>query len=130
KQIFSKYEDPTNGLVSVSNLATMLRSLGQNPTDSDIASMTYQLNDVLLKFDDFCLILLRNAKTKEEMRAEYIEAFRLFDTNNDGFVYATDIRKMMEIVGANYDEAELTSLFREYDKNMNGQIYYEGHRYN
>lgn len=102
-----------------------MRSLGQNPTESE-------LNDIIVKYDtddngsiDFTEFLtmmeqmLKQAETEDD---EIREAFRVFDKNGDGFISAAELRHVMTRLGEKLTEDEVDEMIRGADLDNDGQI--------
>jgi len=102
-----------------------MRSLGQNPTESE-------LNDIIAEFDaddngtidftEFLTMMEKKLKQAETEDDEIREAFRVFDKNGDGFISAAELRHVMTHLGEKLTEDEVDEMIREADLDNDGQI--------
>ena len=58
----------------------------------------------------------------EEQKAEFKEAFSLFDKDNDGIITAEELSTVMRSTGQNPTDAELKDMINEMDEDGNGTI--------
>ena len=79
-----------------------------------------------MNFSGFLRLLLFNAKTKEQMENEYMECFKLFDPDGEGYVCLDDIRKMIRTSETDLSPDGIYELFRRMDLWKNGKIRYKG----
>ena len=61
----------------------------------------------------------------EEQKAEFKEAFSLFDKDGDGTINPSELGVVMRSLGQNPSEEELTEMIEEADSNGNGTIEYQ-----
>ena len=61
----------------------------------------------------------------EQQRAEFKEAFSLFDKDGDGTINPTELGVVMRSLGQNPSEEELQEMIEEADSNGNGTIEYQ-----
>merc|ERR1711924_305944 len=96
-------------------LGTVMRSLGQNPTDAD--------GNGTIDFPEFCTLMAR--KMKDTDSEEELKAFRVFDKDGNGFISAAELRHIMTNLGAKLTDEEVDEMIREADIDGDGQINYE-----
>ena len=58
----------------------------------------------------------------EETKADYMDAFNMFDTNHDGTINSQKIGELMRKLGKNPTEAQLTQIIGNIAKNNSKQI--------
>ena len=58
----------------------------------------------------------------EETKADYMDAFNMFDTNHDGTINSQKIGELMRKLGKNPTEAQLSQIIRNIAKNDSKQI--------
>uniref|UniRef100_G3PGF2 Calmodulin 2a (phosphorylase kinase, delta) n=1 Tax=Gasterosteus aculeatus aculeatus TaxID=481459 RepID=G3PGF2_GASAC len=100
KEAFSLFDKDGDGTITTKELGTVMRSLGQNPTEAELQDMINEVDadgNGTIDFPEFLTMMARKMKdtdSEEEIR----EAFRVFDkvkavklsirTNDDGEVKA------------------------------------------
>ena len=93
KEAFSLYE-ALPGIITTKELGTVMRSLGQNPTEAELQDMINEVDadgNGTIDFPEFLTMMARKMKdtdTEEEIR----EAFRVFDKDGNGFISAAELR--------------------------------------
>ena len=85
---------PSAGTITTKELGTVMRSLGQNPTEAELQDMINEVDadgNGTIDFTEFLALMARKMKdtdTEEELR----EAFKVFDRDNNGFISASEVR--------------------------------------
>ncbi|PKU71850.1 calmodulin-like [Dendrobium catenatum] len=125
KEVFNLFDKNGDGFITSEELGTVMRSLGQNPTE-------LQLKNTISEFDadknnaiDFPEFLnLMTSKTKETEK-ELREAFNIFDKDQDGFISAAELRQVMANLGQKLSDEELNEMISQIDMDGDGQISYD-----
>jgi len=105
------------GTIATKDLQSLMRSLGQNPTEAELQDM---INEVdcdgigTIDFPEFLTMQARKMKDTDT-EEELVEAFRVFDTRGDGFISAAELRQVMTNLGEALDEEEIDEMIREAD---------------
>lgn len=63
---------------------------------------------------------------QDESEEELREAFQLFDEDNKGYISANELKNVMEKLGVNLTEDEISGMIREADFDGDGRINYRG----
>ncbi|KAL0481091.1 calmodulin [Acrasis kona] len=127
KEAFSLFDKDGDGTISTKELGTVMRALGQNPTETELADMVRDVdtnNNGTIDFKEF-LNLMQKKMTDTDSEEEIKEAFRVFDRDNDGVISAAELRHVMTTLGEKLSEEEAEELIKEADINGDGQINYE-----
>lgn len=76
---------------------------------------------------DFNEFLVMMSQTKEKnQQAEMRRAFRLFDSDGDGFITYDDLKRVMRNCGENLSESELKNMFTKADMNRDNLVDMKG----
>ena len=122
--MFDKDGDET---ITNKELGTVMRSLGQNPTEAELQDM---INDVdvdgngTIDFPEFLTIMARKMKdtdSEEEIR----EAFRVFNKSGNGFISGAELKHVMNNLGEKLTDEEIDEMIRESDIDGDGYVNYE-----
>uniref|UniRef100_A0A8C6QEE3 EF-hand domain-containing protein n=1 Tax=Nannospalax galili TaxID=1026970 RepID=A0A8C6QEE3_NANGA len=108
--LFNKYGDST---ITMKELGTVMRSLGQDPTEAELQDMINEVDAVgngTIDFPEFLTMMAR--KVKDTGSEEVREAFRVFDKDGNGY-----IKKLTD------EEAD--EVIQEADVDGNRQVNYE-----
>mgnify|MGYP001471756834 CR=1 FL=1 len=75
-------------------LSTVMRSLGQNPTDAEVQDIINEVDvdgSGSMEFPEFCIMMVKKmAETDTENEVQ--EAYRGFDKDRDGFITRQELR--------------------------------------
>ena len=101
-----------------------MRSLGQNPSESELQDMINEVdadNNGTIDFPEFLTMMARKMKdtdSEEEIR----EAFKVFDRDSNGFISAAELRHVMTSIGEKLTDNEVDEMIREADQDGDGRI--------
>ena len=107
-------------------MKSTLISLGQNPTDADIAKILRDFdedNSGDINFDEFMKFLSKKMKNHDPAM-EVLQACRVFDMNGDGFISPEELKQVMADIGENLSDAEIAEMIRVGDLDGDGRINY------
>ena len=99
KEAFSLFDKDGDGTITTKELGTVMRSLGQNPTEAELQDMINEVDadgNGTIDFPEFLTMMARKMKdtdTEEEIR----EAFRVFDKDGNGFISAAELRYIIKL---------------------------------
>merc|ERR1711953_1132902 len=83
------------------------------------------LKNTLSAFDTDCNADISFADFLVFMKDKFMEAFKVFDHDADGFINATELQHQLEAFGENFEESEVTSMIAKVDVKGDGQIDFE-----
>ena len=116
-----------DGTITTKELGTVMRSLGQNPTEAELGDMINEVDadgSGTIDFSEF--VTLQSRKMNDtDAEEEILEAFKVFDKDGNGCICASDIRHIMTNLGEKLSDEEVDEMIREADIDGDGQINYE-----
>ena len=101
KEAFSLFDKDGDGTIPTKEVGTVMRSLGQNPTEAELQEM---INDMdvdgqgIIEFSEFLNMMARKMKDTDG-EDEIMEAFKVFDKDGNGFITAAELKHVMENLG-------------------------------
>ncbi|XP_006727042.1 calmodulin-like [Leptonychotes weddellii] len=127
KEAFSPFDQAGDGTITTKELGTVMRSLGQNPTEAEVQDMINEVaadGNGTIDFPEVLTLMARKMKdtdSEEEIR----EAFRVFDKDGNGYVSAAELRHVTTHSGEKLTEEEVDETIREAVMDGDGQVNYE-----
>ena len=116
KEAFQIFDKHGEGAISSKELGTIMRSLGLNPSDEDlkeiIDSFDNEKNYNLIDFNSF-LIIMAKRKNDIDKEEDLLDAFRVFDKENNGKISARELRYVMMSSGEDLNENDIEEMIRE-----------------
>eukprot|EP00617_Octactis_speculum_P006735 CAMPEP_0185790870 /NCGR_PEP_ID=MMETSP1174-20130828/158046_1 /TAXON_ID=35687 /ORGANISM="Dictyocha speculum, Strain CCMP1381" /LENGTH=202 /DNA_ID=CAMNT_0028485733 /DNA_START=55 /DNA_END=663 /DNA_ORIENTATION=- len=141
KEAFSLFDKDGDGTITTKELGTVMRSLGQNPTEAELADMINEVDadgNGTIDFPEFLTMMARKMKDTDS-EEEILEAFKVFDKDGNGFMLADMINEVDADGNGTIDfpefltmmarkmkdtdsEEEILEAFKVFDKDGNGFI--------
>ena len=115
------------GTITTKELGTVMRSLGQNPTEAELQDMINEVDadgNGTIDFPEFLNLMARKMKDTDS-EEELKEAFKVFDKDGNGFISAAELRHVMTNLGEKLTDEEVDEMIREADVDGDGQVNYE-----
>ncbi|XP_073205520.1 calmodulin-1 isoform X2 [Lepidochelys kempii] len=105
KEAFSLFDKDGDGTITTKELGTVMRSLGQNPTEAELQDMINEVD--------------ADGKCGEDA----VGSVLLMDGN--GYISAAELRHVMTNLGEKLTDEEVDEMIREADIDGDGQVNYE-----
>jgi len=118
KEAFSLFDKDGDGTITTKELGTVMRSLGQNPTEAELADMINEVDadgNGTIDFPEFLTMMARKMKDTDS-EEEILEAFKVFDKDGNGFISAAELRHIMTNLGEKLSDEEVDEMIREADR--------------
>jgi len=127
REAFSMFDKNGDGTISSTELGTIMRSLGQNPTENELMDMINEVDidgNGTIDFREF-LNMMAKKVNKSDSEEELREAFRVFDKDGNGHISANELRTVMTTLGEKLTDEEVDEMIFEADLDGDGQVNYE-----
>eukprot|EP01026_Neomeris_dumetosa_P037565 TRINITY_DN30455_c0_g1_i1.p4 TRINITY_DN30455_c0_g1~~TRINITY_DN30455_c0_g1_i1.p4 ORF type:complete len:150 (-),score=34.44 TRINITY_DN30455_c0_g1_i1:512-961(-) len=127
KEAFALFDKDGDGTITTKELGTVMRSLGQNPTEAELQDMINEVDSDgsgTIDFPEFLNLMARKMQdtdNEEELR----EAFKVFDKDGNGYISAAELRHVMTNLGEKLSDEEVDEMIKEADVDGDGQVNYE-----
>ncbi|CAK8679675.1 calmodulin-like [Clavelina lepadiformis] len=114
KEAFSLFDKDGDGTITTKELGTIMRSLGQNPTEAELQDTINEVDvdgNGTIDFPEFLTMMAKQMKdtdSEEGIR----EAFRLFDKDGNGFISAAELRDVMTNFGDTLTDEEVDEMIK------------------
>ena len=90
-----------DGTITIKELGTVMRSLGQTPTDADLQDMINEVDvdgNGTIDFSEFLTMMARNM-SDIDIEEEIKEAFKVFDEDGNGSISVAELKHVMANLG-------------------------------
>ncbi|OQR69439.1 myosin-2 essential light chain-like [Tropilaelaps mercedesae] len=135
QEAFNLFDSRGDGKINVSQLGDVLRALGQNPTEADVAKFSSQAGgskdankdkDVArISFDEFLPVLAAISKSRSSDTPEdFIEGLRHFDKDANGYISSAELRHLLTTLGEKLSDDEVEQLLAG-QEDSHGNVHYE-----
>ncbi|KAG8951114.1 hypothetical protein FRC04_006773 [Tulasnella sp. 424] len=116
-----------DGTITTRELGSVLRALGQTPTEAELQEMVNEADtdgNGSIDLPEFIAMMEKRLKdtTEEE---EIQEVFKVFDKDGNGLINAGELRHVMWNLGEKMTEEEVEDLIREADIDGDGQLNFD-----
>ncbi|XP_040995542.1 calmodulin-5/6/7/8-like isoform X2 [Juglans microcarpa x Juglans regia] len=100
-EAFNLFDKDGDGCITTGELGSVMRSLGQNPTEAELLDMIKEVdNDGSGTVDKPEFLKLMARKTMDSNFEEELKtAFKMFDNDQNGFISAAELRHVMKNLG-------------------------------
>lgn len=127
EEAFEMFDKDKDGTISAYELATAMRSLGQEPTDHEVQEMIAEVDldgDGKININEF-IVLMTKRTQDTQTEEEVINAFRVFDKDGYGLIATNELKHIMMTIGDKMTEEEANEMIAEADIDDDGLINYE-----
>ena len=127
KEAFSLFDKDNNGIITIEELEVTMKSLGQNPTETELRDMINEVDaddNGSIDIPEFLSIMERkmnDLNNDDEIRV----AFKVFDKDDNGIITAAELRWVMNNLGEKLSDEEIETMIQEVDTDGDGQVHYE-----
>lgn len=123
REAFNLFDRDNSGSISASELATVMKSLGLSPSETEITDLMNEIDqdgNHEIDFEEFLTLMARQSNTRDSAQ-EIIEAFKVFDKNGDGYISLSELKQVFDSIGEKLSDEELEAMFNEVS-NGSGRI--------
>lgn len=116
------FDKDGDGSITTIELGSIMRNLGQNPTEQALVQMIDEVDadgSGTIDFAEFLTLMARKMKTKDA-ESEILQAFKVFDKDGSGKISADELRQVMANLGEPLSEEEVDEMINEADTNGDG----------
>jgi calmodulin len=127
KDAFNLFDKDGDGNITTKELGTVMRSLGQNPTENELQEMINEVDadcSGTIEFSEFLNLMAKKMKDTDT-EEELVEAFKVFDKDSNGFISAVELKHVMTNLGEKLSDEEIDDMVKEADFDGDGQINYK-----
>ncbi len=126
REVFDLFDKDKDGAITVKELGDVMRALGANPTQAELDEMISEVvcePSQRIEFKEFLDLFAKKMKDPDT-EEDLIEAFKVFDHDNDGVISNEELKHVMVTLGEFMSEEEADEMIREADIDGDGLINY------
>ncbi|XP_033104938.1 neo-calmodulin-like isoform X2 [Anneissia japonica] len=127
RETFEIFDKDGDGSITTKELGTVMRSMGQNPSDKELQDMINEFDadgNGIIDFTEFCTMMSRKLKDSDESE-DIREAFQVFDKDQRGFIRAEELAAVLKVADGGITDQDILDLLSDADKDSDGTIDYQ-----
>jgi len=137
QEAFTVFDKNQDGTITTKELSTVMRSLGQNPTDAEVQDMINEVDvdgSGAIEFPEFCdhmklrQVMMVKKMQESDTENEIREAYRVFDKERTGGIAVSEMRLILSNLPEKLSDEEIDEMLRTADKDGNGYFTYDEFR--
>ena len=124
REAFRLFDLDHSGDIDLRELGTVLRALGANPSQDELAAMMAQVDDDnsgRIEFEEFCKLLATKIQVTDT-QAELQEAFHVFDENDTGEISTASLRTIVSGLAEHLNPEEVDEIIELVDTGRTGRV--------
>lgn len=126
-EAFFLFDYDKDGRITSREVGAAIRSVGLNPTESELKDMVNEVNNKggTVDVNGLCQVITKRIKEMTTTPQELGDAFQVFDKQGNGQVSIHDLRHSLTTLGERLTDEELDELVREADQDGEGLANFE-----
>ena len=127
KAAFELFDKDRDGAINNKELGTVMRNLGQNPSEEELIQMIKEIDldgNGVIDFNEFLYLMVKKMKGNDT-EEELLEAFKVFDRDGNGYVTSHELRNVLTSLCEGTSPEEVEEMIREADIDGDGQVDYQ-----
>ena len=124
KEAFSLFDKDGDGSITSEELRTVLTSLGQNPSITELHEIIQEVDsdgNGKIEFSEFLNMMAQKMGTRN-FNDEALEAFNVLDKDGSGSISESELRQIMNNIGEKLTDEEIREMMNEADLDGDGQV--------
>ena len=124
KEVFNIFDVDGDNTISTKELGKVMNSLGQHPNEAELRELIQEYDNDgngTLDFPEFLELMAKKLK-QIDTEEELVEAFKIFDRDQDGLLTKSDLKNIFKILGEQVDEEYIEKLIHLADQDGDESI--------
>ncbi|XP_065644128.1 calmodulin-A isoform X2 [Hydra vulgaris] len=119
KECFNLYDRDNDGIISIDEMMTVMRSLSQCPSEREIKEISLALGKNKITFPKFLEYMIPMMKKQRTWENDIYEAFRLYDKDKTGLISIKDLQHILTQTGDRLNQQEFEYMLKVTGINKN-----------
>lgn len=127
KRTFALFDNDNTSSIPKEELGTVMRALGQNPTDEELEDYYREYDSYgtnVIHFDSFHALMIKRL-TRDNKEKELMEAFKAFDKDSTAIIKCEDLRDAFLAFNKDLTEEQVEEMLKDFDDGGLGDISYK-----
>ena len=127
RDAFRMFDADGSGAINADELRALMESVGQTPTEEELASMIAAADvdgSRTVDFAEFCA-LMAHKMSDEKSQSSIKKSFEVFDADCSGRIDVNELRRILCNLGEEVTMSQVESLIKSADTDGNGAIDYD-----
>ena len=127
KEMFDLFDKDGDGSITTKELGQVFKSLGANLSQAELQSKLMEIDQdgsgkIEFKefYDLYCSIV-----DEPETEEDYLNYFKMFDKNNDGYISLEEFKEVLLSMGEKLSNEEVARIMKRADKNSDMKLDFE-----
>ena len=124
REHFEVFDVNNDGVISIRELGTALRSLGFHMSEKEVDVLYKEVDsngNGFIDFDEFLNIIMTKMNDPYT-HAQLVEALRIFDTDDNGTLNSHDLKSVCMKLGDRMKAADIEEIISEADRDGDGKL--------
>lgn len=129
QKIFNQFDANKDGKISLTELATVLKSMGSSYTEEELIRVMEELDtdkDGFISLSEFETLCCTSSGAASE--AELRDAFDLYDQDKNGLISAVELHLVLNRLGMRCSVDECVKMIKPVDADGDGNVNFEEFR--
>merc|ERR1711976_473719 len=128
KEVFTLFDQDGNETITIHELGTVMRALGQHPTQAELRAIIAEIDadgNGIIEFDELVDLMSRRPWGERGSADELKAAFSIFDRDGSGYIDAAEFRHMMTTKGEAQTDEQMDELMKQFSSDGDGKVPFE-----
>merc|ERR1711976_1041404 len=128
KEVFTLFDQDGNETITIHELGTVMRALGQHPTQAELRAIIAEIDadgNGIIEFDELVDLMSRRPWGERGSADELKEAFSIFDRDGSGQIDAAEFRHVMTTMGEALTDQQMDEMMAQFDSDGDGKVAFE-----